>query len=49
MTTKIDENPLEQDVAYCMDISDKMKVQVEEVKQLYEDFKIKINDYTVSS
>ena len=43
------EHPREQDVAYYRDISDKMKEKVEEFKQQYEDFKIKISGYTISS
>ena len=43
------DHPSQQDVADCTDINDRVKVQVEEVKQLYEDFKIKIIKYTTCS
>ena len=48
VTAKIFKHPCEQDVADCMEINDKTKVQVEEFKQQYEDFKIQINMYTIS-
>ena len=43
------DHPYQQDVADCTDISDRVKVQVEEVKQLYKDFKIKTIKYTTCS
>ena len=45
----IAEHTLKREVAKCMEISDKVKDQVKEVEQQYEDFKIKINDYMISS
>ena len=41
------EHPLEKDVTDCTDIGDKMNEQVEEVKQQYGDFKIKISGYII--
>ena len=49
VTANIVEHPSNQDVEDYMGIIDKVKDQVEEVKQQYEDFKIKINEYIVSS
>ena len=43
------ECPIEQEVTESMEIIDKVKDQVKEVTQQYEDFKIKISDYTISS
>ena len=44
LNAKIDEHPLEQEVTYCMEIGDKVKENVKEFTQQYEDFKFKIND-----
>ena len=48
ITNTVD-HPSQQDVADCTEINDRVKVQVEEVKQLYEDFKIKTIKYTTCS
>ena len=48
ITNTVD-HPSQQDVVDCIEISDRVKVQVEEVKQLYEDFKIKTIKYTTCS
>ena len=49
MITKLVEHPSKQDVDECIMISENTKATFEEFKQQYEDFKIKINEYTVSS
>ena len=40
------EQPLKQDRLTCQDVAEKVKVKVTEISQQYEDFKIKINEYT---
>ena len=49
VNAKIVEYILEKDVTDCKEISEKMKEQVEEFKQQYENLKIKISDYTISN
>ena len=49
VTANIFEYPYELDVDEFIGISDKVKAPVEEVKLQYEDFKIKTNEYIVSS
>ena len=43
------EHPLKQDHLACQDVAEKVKTQVTEISQQYEDFKIKINEYTKST
>ena len=39
--SNIVDHPSNKDVVECIDISDRVKAQMEEVKQQYKDFKIK--------
>ena len=48
ITNTVD-HPSQQDVADCTDINNMVKVQVEEVKQQYKDFKSKTTKYIASS
>ena len=43
------DHPSKQDVVDCEDISDRVKIHVEEVKWQYEDFKTNMIEYTASS
>ena len=43
------DHPSKNDVADCTDISDRVMVQVEELKQQYADSKTKMTEYTASS
>ena len=47
--TKIVDHPSKQDDVDCTNVNDRVKDQVEEVKQQYEDFKTKTTEYTASS
>ena len=49
VTAKFADHPSKQDAKYCTTINSKEKAPVDEITQQYKDFKIKINEYTVSS
>ena len=43
------EHPLKHDLAGSQEIIEKVKEQFNEMTQLYDDFKLKINEYSMSS
>ena len=49
VTEKIAEHPLAREVTESWETTEKIKEQVKEITQQYEDFKMKINRYTISS
>ena len=47
-TANIADQPLEHELTNNRDIAEKIKQQVKEITQQYEDFKVKISGYTIS-
>ena len=49
VNAKLVEHPLKQDLLESQDLAEKIKTQVKEITQQYNDFKLKINEYTMSN
>ena len=49
VTTKITQHLLEREVTQIQEISEKIEEQVKYITQQYEEFKVKIKNYTISS
>ena len=49
LTAKIEDHPLEHDLTNNREIIEKIQEQVKEITQEYEDFKVNIIGYTISS
>ena len=47
VTMKLVEYPLKKDFLGSQDIVEKIQAQVKEITQQYDDFKLKINEYTM--
>ena len=49
VTSKIIEHLLEHEATESREIAEKIKEQVKEITQQYDEFKVKINEYTIFS
>ena len=47
VTAKLVEHPMKQDFLGSQDIVEKIQAQAKEITQQYNDFKLKINEYTM--
>ena len=49
VNVKMVEHPLKQDLLGCQNLAEKIKMQVKEITQQCDNFKLKINEYTMSN
>ena len=49
VTAKLVEHPLKQDLLGSQEIAGKIQAQVKNITQQYDDIKLKINEYTMST